>query len=86
VTLAVGQKKADGAELGYQYLDSRFTGASASALSGLGTGSDFEILGQDQGVAALLSQFELSSKIPQIVVSFEKTAVEAGTRRLAARW
>jgi len=79
-------KASDGAELGYQYLDSRFTGASASALSGLGSGSDFEILGQDQGVAALLSQFELSSKIPQIVVSFEKTAVEAGTRRLAARW
>jgi hypothetical protein len=41
---------------------------------------------EDQGVAALLGQFELSSNIPQIVVSFEKTAVEAGTRRLAARW
>jgi hypothetical protein len=44
------------------------------------------MLAQDTGVAALLSQFELSSNIPQIVVSFEKTAVEAGTRRLAARW
>ena len=78
--------KADGAELGYQYLDTRYTGQSASALSGLGTGSDFEILGQDQGVAQLLANFELTSKIPQIVVSFEKTAVEAGTRRLSARW
>jgi hypothetical protein len=37
-------------------------------------------------VAQLLSQFELTGKIPQIEVSFEKTAVEAGTRRLAARW
>ena len=43
-------------------------------------------MAQDQGVAQLLSQFELTSNIPQIVVSFEKTAVEAGTRRLAARW
>jgi hypothetical protein len=73
-------------ELGYQYLNTAFTGASSSALSGLGAGSSFVIPVEDQGVAALLSQFELSSNIPQIVVSFEKTAVEAGTRRLAARW
>jgi Major capsid protein Gp23 len=73
-------------ELGYQYLNTAFTGASSTALSGLGVNSDFTILDQDKGVAALLSQFELSSNIPQIVVSFEKTAVEAGTRRLAARW
>ncbi len=70
-------------ELGYQYLNTAFTGAANPALSG---NADFTVLGQDQGVAALLSQFELSSNIPQIVVSFEKTAVEAGTRRLAARW
>jgi len=70
-------------ELGYQYLDTRFTGTSSAALSG---NSFYTIAGQDSGVAALLSQFELSSNIPQIVVSFEKTAVEAGTRRLAARW
>ena len=76
----------DGAELGYQYLDTRFTGASTTALTGLGTDSDFDILGQDRGVAAALASFELTSKIPQILVSFEKTAVEAGTRRLAARW
>ncbi len=44
------------------------------------------MVGQDQGVARLLKDFELTSKIPQIEVSFEKTAVEAGTRRLAARW
>lgn len=70
-------------ELGYQYLDTRFTGTSSSQLSG---NSYYTIAQQDMGVAALLSQFELSSNIPQIVVSFEKTAVEAGTRRLAARW
>jgi hypothetical protein len=73
-------------ELGYQLLDTRFTGTSAAGLSGLGSSSDFEFVNADQGVAELLSNFELSSKIPQIVVNFEKTAVEAGTRRLAARW
>lgn len=70
-------------ELGYQYLNTAFTGAANAALSG---NADFAMMGQDQGVAQLLSQFEANSNIPQIVVSFEKTAVEAGTRRLAARW
>jgi hypothetical protein len=88
VQLSNPQTAADGVELGYQYLDSRFTGTSASsnALSGLGSNSVFPMVDQDQGVAQLLANFELTSKIPQIVVSFEKTAVEAGTRRLAARW
>jgi hypothetical protein len=72
-------------EIGYNYLNTAFTGASSAALSGNATG-DFAQLVEDTGVAALLSQFELSSKIPQVTVSFEKTAVEAGTRRLAARW
>ena len=89
-------------ELGYQYLDTRFTGKSNSDLAktdiGFGTSSaDFGFtagkgtvgwsqINQDAGVAALLSDFELGSKIPTIEVSFEKTAVEAGTRRLAANW
>jgi len=77
------QAQSSGAELGYQYLDTRFTGTSSAALSG---NSFFNVLAQDGGVAQLLANFELSSKIPQVVVSFEKTAVEAGTRRLAARW
>jgi hypothetical protein len=75
----------DEQELGYQYLDTRFTGTSSARLSGNAEG-DFSILGADQGVAALLSQFELTGNIPQVVVEFSKTAVEAGTRRLAARW
>ena len=80
------QDQSNGKEIGYQYLDTRFTGTSSLALSGLGTGSDFEYLQTDSGVAQLLANFELTGKIPQIVTSFEKTAVEAGTRRLAARW
>jgi len=80
------QAAADGDELGYQYLDTRFTGTSSAALSGDTGGTYFPMVDQDKGVAQLLANFELTSKIPQIVVSFEKTAVEAGTRRLAARW
>ena len=78
------QATSNGKELGYNYLNTAFTGTSSAKLSGL-TGT-FTGLPEDSGVAQLISQFELSSKIPQVTVSFEKTAVEAGTRRLAAKW
>jgi len=70
-------------ELGYNSLDTRFTGSSSNALSG---GGEFDMDNRDKGVAKLLQDFELTGNIPQVEVSFEKTAVEAGTRRLAARW
>ena len=70
-------------ELGYQYLDTRFTGASSAALSG---GAEWNFADQDRGVAELLKNFEINSNIPTVELSFEKTAVEAGTRRLGARW
>jgi hypothetical protein len=72
-------------ELGYQYLDTRFTGASSQRLSG-STAAGWTFADQDQGVAQILSAFEITGNIPQIEVKFEKTAVEAGTRRLGARW
>ena len=78
------QTSAGDKEIGYNYLNTAFTGTSASWLSGNGT--DWDGLVEDAGVGAFISQFELSSKIPQITVSFEKTAVEALTRRLAAKW
>lgn len=72
-----------GAELGYNYIDSTFTGTSSTGLSG---NADFDIAAQDRGIAALLGSFEATGNIPTVEVSFEKTAVEAGTRRLAAKW
>jgi hypothetical protein len=71
-------------EAGYQRLDTRFTGAESDALSGGHADIPWEDL--DAGVAKALADYELTGDIPQMVVSFEKTAVEAGTRRLAARW
>lgn len=70
-------------ELGYQLLDTRFTGASSAFLTGH---AEWTFAGQDRGVAELLQNYELTGKIPQIELKFEKTAVEAGTRRLATRW
>ena len=95
-SLAIGNSNAAGLpagnqEIGYNYLNTAFTGASSTDLAGLSAniGSqqfDFRFPNQDRGVAQILSHFELSSKIPQMTLAFEKTAVEAGTRRLAAKW
>jgi hypothetical protein len=70
-------------ELGYQFLDTRFTGTSSFALSG---NAAWAFADQDKGVAEILKNFEINANIPTVEVSFEKTAVEAGTRRLGARW
>jgi len=70
-------------ELGYQLLDTRFTGTSSAALSG---NSAWAFTDQDRGVAQLIENYESTGRIPQIEMKFEKTAVEAGTRRLATRW
>jgi len=75
---------ADQKEVGYQFLDSRFTGTESGSLSGK-TG-EWAFADSDKGVAEVLANYELTGKIPQMEISFEKTAVEAGTRRLAARW
>jgi hypothetical protein len=77
----------DAQEVGYQLLDTRFTGASSADLGGNNfTDNLGEFVAEDGGIAKALKDYELTGNIPQMVVSFEKTAVEAGTRRLAARW
>jgi len=78
---AIGSDNSD--ELGFQLLDTRFTGTSAAFLSGH---AEWTFADQDRGIAELLNNYELTGKIPQIELKFDKTAVEAGTRRLATRW
>ncbi|HCT53438.1 MAG TPA: hypothetical protein DF712_13370 [Balneola sp.] len=58
-----------------------------------GVGDDHWLEGglsaNDAGFAAALSAFEMdktADNMPTVELSFEKTAVEAGTRRLGARW
>jgi len=77
-------------ELGHAQLDTRFTGNSAT-LTGNLTGIENNAVSfdaRDTGFAAALATFELdsASSMPTVELSFEKTAVEAGTRRLGARW
>ena len=90
------------AELGHNNLDTGFTGASAATIADItygttqgttaGVGSSHwlsaGLTAGDSGFAAALSTFELdnAAHAPTVELSFEKTAVEAGTRRLNARW
>ena len=82
----VGNWGPNGTEVGWNNLNTRHTGVSSDKLSGLAGVFDAATNGMDNGVAALLAQFEMSGKIPQMTISMEKTSVEAGTRRLAAKW
>lgn len=70
-------------EVGYQHLDTRFTGSSGDFSELKDT---LGMPDEDTGVAALLKDYEITGNIPQMTIEFSKTAVEAGTRRLAARW
>ena len=86
-------------EAGYNNLDTRYTGASALNADAFTTngatsawvgsdGNKVDFADADKGIAAALSAFEMegAENMPVLELSFEKTAVEAGTRRLGARW
>jgi len=89
-TAAKGDAGAPAGELGHNNLDTRTTGASGGTSFDF-TQSDGTTLArkvEDSGFAAALSAFELdgAAGMPTVELSFEKTAVEAGTRRLGAKW
>ena len=77
---------ANGQEIGYNYLNTGYTGTTSLKLSGSETAGDFDMMMEDRGVAEWLANYEMTGQIPQVTLEFEKTAVEAGTRRLAAKW
>tara|TARA_R110000796_G_scaffold143506_2_gene260091 strand:+ start:4082 stop:5545 length:1464 start_codon:yes stop_codon:yes gene_type:complete len=81
-------------EVGYNLLDSRYTGKAGTHVDSLswtgqsGAANGVAFADEDKGLANALASFELdsASAMPTLELSFEKTAVEAGTRRLGARW
>lgn len=83
--------RGNGQEAAYNYLNSAHTGTTSADLDALGvqgtatSGSDFDFVQEDQGVARLLQDAEMTTDIPQMTLSIEKTAVEAGSRKLAVK-
>ena len=73
-------------EMGYQRLDTRFTGAQDKQLLQPLAGGRWKFRLEDTGIAARVHAFEATGAIARTSFGFEKQAVEAGTRRLSTSW
>lgn len=73
-------------EMGYQRLDTRFTGRADARLAEPLANGRFVFRPEDTGVAAEVHQFEGTGAVARTSFGFEKCAVEAGTRRLSTSW
>ena len=80
------QISATNTEMGYQRLDTRHTGKQDARLMQKLANGRWQFRPEDSGVAALLQQYEGTGAIPQVGFRFEKTSVEAGTRRIGTSW
>lgn len=74
------------AEMGYQKLDTRFTGRADARLAQPLAGNRWKFRPEDTGIAALMQQYEGTGAIAKTSFGFEKCSVEAGTRRLSTSW
>ena len=84
---ATGKWDLGNSEMGYQRLDTRFTGAQDTRLLEKGlAGGRWHFRLEDTGIAARVHAFEATGAIARTSFGFEKQAVEAGTRRLSTSW
>ena len=84
---ATGKWNMGNSEMGYQRLDTRFTGAQdARLLDKTLAGGRWQFRLEDTGIAAKVHSFEATGAIARTSFGFEKQAVEAGTRRLSTSW
>ena len=73
-------------EMGYQRLDTRFTGMQDKRLLTPLANNRWTFRLEDTGIAAKVHAFEGTGAIARTSFGFEKQAVEAGTRRLSTSW
>jgi len=86
-----GNQPGSGTEIGYNYVDSRYTGVSAAAVTGtmwqayagVSTGRFVDGQGQSTGIGEYNS---INDLYPMAKFELVKAAVEAKTRKLAANW
>lgn len=83
---ATGKWDLGNSEMGYQRLDTRFTGAQDKQLLQPLAGGRWKFRLEDTGIAARVHAFEATGAIARTSFGFEKQAVEAGTRRLSTSW
>lgn len=76
----------ESAEMGYQKIDTRFTGRADARLGEELAGGRWKFRPEDTGIATLMQQYEGTGAIAKTSFGFEKCSVEAGTRRLSTSW
>jgi hypothetical protein len=81
-----GKWELGNSEMGYQRLDTRFTGMQDKRLLEPLAGGRWTFRLEDTGIAAKVHAFEATGAIARTSFGFEKQAVEAGTRRLSTSW
>jgi len=86
------ENRSNGQEAGYNFLNTGHSGTLSPALTGLGvegtdtSGSCFDFIAEDGGVAELLKNVECSTSCAQMSMCIEKQSVEAGSRCLAIKY
>ena len=83
---ATGKWDLGNSEMGYQRLDTRFTGMQDKRLLEPLAGGRWQFRLEDTGIAAKVHAFEATGAIARTSFGFEKQAVQAGTRRLSTSW
>ena len=76
----------ENSEMGYQKIDTRFTGRADARLGEALAGGRWKFRPEDTGIATLMQQYEGTGAIAKTSFGFEKCSVEAGTRRLSTSW
>ena len=83
---ATGKWELGNSEMGYQRLDTRFTGMQDKRLLEPLAGGRWQFRLEDTGIGAKVHAFEATGAIARTSFGFEKQAVEASTRRLSTSW
>lgn len=81
-----GKWELGNSEMGYQRLDTRFTGMQDKRLLEPLAGGRWHFRLEDTGIGAKVHAFEATGAIARTSFGFEKQAVEASTRRLSTSW
>lgn len=81
-----GALNAKNNELGFQRLDTRFSGSRDARLMEKLAGGRWRFPIEDTGVAARVQNYENTGAVGRTKFEFRKQAVEAGTRKMASTW
>ena len=81
-----GQLNGDNDELGWQRLDTRFTGAVNKELAKPLAGGRWQFRPEDTGVGAWVQSYEATASMARTAFDFSRIVISAVTRKIATTW